>query len=180
LRLGRKPFYPHCPPKVSGIDSKRFFTIVFPNQRLTMPLTVGDIQTRAQTQFHSWGDWAGLAAALKQVPKERPGGAPDDDIATLTLPAPKGPVDQSPLFVLESLPVFRRYLTLTSGTAMVTAPPAGTTIGTLAAGAQVELIEALPNDSWLRILATIDGQLREGYVPAGVARSDLTHSNASS
>jgi hypothetical protein len=167
LRLGRKPFYPHCPPKVSGIDAKRFFTIVFPNERLAMPLTVSDIQTRAQTQFQSWGDWAGLAAALQQVPKERPGGAPDDDIATLTLPPSTGPVDQSPVVVLEAAPAPRTFLSLRGDTAMVNAPPDGAAIGTLAAGTQVELIEALPNDSWLRVLATIDGQLRQGYVPAG-------------
>lgn len=163
LRLGRKPYYSSCFPKVSGIDSKRFFTIVFPNARLVMPLTVGDIQDRAQTLFQDWGGWTGLAAAMKEVAREHPPGASDDDIATLPLVPSKGPVDQNP--ALASRPV-ASYVTAASDVAMIDAPPDGGLVATLPAGTRAELIETLPHDDWLRVLGTIDGRLREGYVPA--------------
>jgi hypothetical protein len=166
LRLGRSPFYPQCHPKVSGIDSKRFFTIVFLNERLTMPLTVAAIQTRAEALFHAWGDWAGLAVALKQVTKEIPGGAVDDDIATLPLPPPKGPVERHPELVIDVFEPQRIHSTVQTATPFLDAPPDGDLIARLPAGTELELVETLPHGRWLRVLATVAGRLQQGYVSA--------------
>lgn len=164
LRLGHRPFYPRFFPKVTGIDSKRFLTIVFPNERLAMPLAVDDIETRAKAQFQVWGDWTGLAAALKQVPKETPAGASDDDIATLPLPPPKGPVAQLPL-VGASLQPGPRLLATNSDAGLLDAPN-GNQIATVPAGADLDLVEALPHGDWLRVLVTIDGNISQGFVAA--------------
>jgi hypothetical protein len=165
LRLGCDPFYPNARPKVTGIDAKRFLTIVFPNERLAMPLAVDDIETRAKTLFQAWGDWAGLAAALKQVPKESPGGASDDDIATLTLPPPKGPAEQHPLVSGDLIQPSRSFLATTSDTRLLDSPD-GDQLAAVPAGAALELVEALPHGDWLRVLATVDGRLTLGYIAA--------------
>ncbi len=91
LRLCRNPFSKKYHPKVTGIDSKRFFYIVFPNDRMTMPLAIDQIEIRAKTLFEAWGGWAAVAVAIKQVPQEQPHIADDDNIHELVLPPAKGP-----------------------------------------------------------------------------------------
>jgi len=166
LRLGRKPYYAKFYPKVCGIDSKRFVTIVFPAEILTMPLAADDVHNRAQALFYDWGDWTGLAQALKQVPKETPTDAPDDDIATLQLPPPKGPVAQNLLVAMDQVRPPSPRLTAGSDVVMIDAPPDGNSVATLSTGTEVELIETLPHGAWLRVFATIEGVVRQGYVRA--------------
>jgi hypothetical protein len=151
---------------VTGIDAKRFFTIVFPNERVSMPVTVTDIETRAKSLFQDWGDWTGLAAALRKVPKESPSGAPDDDIATLTLPPAKGPVDQNAVVSQDSeLQPDRSFLAARADTNLLQAPD-GATIVAVPAGAALELVETLPHGQWLRVLVTIGDRLTQGYIAA--------------
>jgi hypothetical protein len=164
LRLGCDPFYPHARPKVTGMDAKRFFTIVFPNELLAMPLSADDIETKAKAQFQSWGGWDGLAAVLKQVPKETPGGASDDDISTLTLPPPKGPATQAPL-VGAPAEAARSFLAASGDTRLLDSPD-GDQLAALPAGTSLELVEALPHGDWLRVIATVDGRMTQGYVAA--------------
>jgi hypothetical protein len=48
--------------------------------------------------------------------------------------------------------------------ALTDAPVFGDLIANLTGGTELEVVETLPDGSWLRVLATIDGRLREGYV----------------
>ena len=57
-------------------------------------------------------------------------------------------------------------LTAGSDVVMIDAPPDGNLVATLAAGTEVELIETLPHGVWLRVFATIEGVVRQGYVRA--------------
>jgi Fungal chitosanase of glycosyl hydrolase group 75 len=170
LRLGCDPFYPNARPKVAGMDSKRFFTIVFPNEILAMPLKADDIEAKATAQFQAWGGWDGLAAALKQVPKESPHTAPDDDIATLTLPPFKGPAMPHPVVMSDLIPPNRNFLATSKDTTLMNSPD-GDQLAAVPAGTSLEVVEALPHGDWLRVFATINGELTQGYVAASATKS---------
>jgi hypothetical protein len=166
LRLGRNPQYPKVTqfppslwPKVSAIDSKRFFYLIFPNQRKTAPLKVDDIEDSARALFSAWGGWTMLAAALKKIPHENPPGAEGDDIADIKLPPEKGPAQKinfrkPDLYVVAS----------EKGTQLLAAPSNGKKLGATRAVGTVEVIHRIAGSAWWRVVTTVDGQVLQGYV----------------
>lgn len=166
LRLGRRPFYRDYHPKVSGIDDKRFFTVVFANERLAMPLSADVIQTRARARFDDWGGWPQLVAAVKEVPEERPHFAADDNVARLRVPDDKGPaLTQVEDVGVESAGSAESYSTVTA-TQLLPAPGAGGAIATLAAGSELSYVQETPDKQWLRVIVRAQAALQEGYVRA--------------
>lgn len=157
-RLCRRPFYPKYPPKVCGIDSKRFCFIIFPNEIMTMPLNVSEIEARAKTCFDTWGGWPGLDQALKSTPQEKPHYAEDDNIAQLHLPAPKGPCS-SPY----SYPTIR-VARAAENAELFDIPIRGRVIAKIRAGQQIDLVQQLANSTWLRVMIESHGKTVEGYM----------------
>ena len=64
MRLGLRPFYSDCYPKVSGYDEEkfdeRFFYLVFPEYLVDPPWAEAAIQTHARSLFDAWGGEAQL------------------------------------------------------------------------------------------------------------------------
>ena len=68
LRLGLKPFYDNCAPKVSGFSGKRFFYLVFPAAATSPPWYPDKIHEAAFAEFEAWGGEEQLRQILNDLP----------------------------------------------------------------------------------------------------------------
>ena len=167
LRLGRTPFYSNCYPKVSGMDDKRFFTVVFPNERRTKSaLSLDVIQTKARALFDAWGGWAQLATVLKAVPRETPHFADDDNVASIHLPADKGPADAHMHIMTADIAPPAQSMSTARPVDLLPAPGAGAALSALPAGVELTYVQATPDKQWYRVIAKTAPKKVEGYIRA--------------
>lgn len=68
LRLGLRPFYPKCPPKVSGFGGRRFIYLVFPGTSSPPPWSAAAIEAAAQGALEVWGGEAQLRELFPDLP----------------------------------------------------------------------------------------------------------------